>query len=70
MKYQDSQHPTVALLDPEILPDEFDHEFHHQALALQHRASSYEAFLAGSDDFDVQDQLITERYGENLACYN
>lgn len=56
-----SRHPTLQ--DPALIPDEFDDNNHHLALALEHNLSAYEIFLQGQDVFPEQEKALEERYG-------
>ena len=58
----ESEHPTLQFSG--IIPEEFDDPNHHAALAFDYFAEAYEAFFAGSDDFDDQQRKVEERYGE------
>lgn len=65
LHYMESEHPTLQFSG--IIPEEFDDPNHHAALAFDYFAEAYEAFFAGSDDFDEQRRKIEERYGGFLV---
>jgi kinetochore protein NDC80 len=54
-----------ALLDPSDVPEEFDTEDHHRALAFDYVISAYEAFLDGSDTFEEQEKMFDDRYSQS-----
>ena len=57
----DSKHPTLQ--DPAFVPDEFEDNNHHLALALEHYHIAYDVFLQGQDVFPEQEKVLEERYG-------
>ena len=56
-----------SLQDPSLVPDEFDDNNHHLALALDHNTTAYEVFLQGRDVFPEEEKLLEERYGTHLS---
>ncbi|TFY81964.1 hypothetical protein EWM64_g2047 [Hericium alpestre] len=61
LHYVESGHPTVQ--NSGDVPEEFHDPFHHQALAFDHYAESYEFFLNGEDDaLPNLDHMLEERY--------
>ncbi|KAL5529070.1 hypothetical protein ACEPAG_5044 [Sanghuangporus baumii] len=58
--YLDSSEPTLQ--DVEQIPDSFDDDNHHAALALYYYDEAYGGFLSGQDDFSEQDGYIENRY--------
>ncbi|KAH9946289.1 HEC/Ndc80p family-domain-containing protein [Epithele typhae] len=58
--YMNSQHPTLQ--NPELVPEEFDDDEHHLALAFQHKCVAYEVFLQGQDVFPEQEKILEQRY--------
>ena len=63
--YLKSNDPTLQ--NVEQIPDDFNEEHHHNALAMQYIADAYGAFLSGADDFTEQDRFLEERYGEPVV---
>ncbi|EIM90401.1 uncharacterized protein STEHIDRAFT_75157 [Stereum hirsutum FP-91666 SS1] len=61
-QYANSDEPTLQLLD--TVPEEFDDENHHRALAFEHCVNTYERFLANSDDFTQEEQELEQRYAK------
>ncbi|PIL23804.1 hypothetical protein GSI_13555 [Ganoderma sinense ZZ0214-1] len=59
-QYMTSGHPSLQ--DPTLVPDEFDDNNHHLALALDHNTTAYEVFLQGRDVFPEEEKLLEERY--------
>ena len=53
----------------EHVPENFDDENHHAALAFLYYSDAYGVFLSGADDFSEQDQYLEQRYGvsKNMA---
>lgn len=45
------------------MPDNFDDDNHHAALAFLYYSDAYGVFLSGADDFSEQDQYLEQRYG-------
>ncbi|THH04485.1 hypothetical protein EW145_g5494 [Phellinidium pouzarii] len=58
--YLDSAEPTLQ--DLEHVPENFDDENHHAALAFHYYSDAYGVFLSGADDFSEQDQYLETRY--------
>ncbi|KAI5123278.1 hypothetical protein M0805_009300 [Coniferiporia weirii] len=58
--YLDSSEPTLQ--DLEQVPENFDDENHHAALAFHYYSDAYGVFLSGADDFSEQDQYLETRY--------
>ncbi|EJD06000.1 uncharacterized protein FOMMEDRAFT_145334 [Fomitiporia mediterranea MF3/22] len=58
--YLDSADPTLQ--DVEQVPDNFDDENHHGALAFNYYGDAYGRFLSGEDNFSEQDQYLDQRY--------
>jgi kinetochore protein NDC80 len=54
-----------ALLDSADVPEEFDTEDHHRALAFDYVISTYEAFLDGADTFEEQEKKFEDRYSQS-----
>ena len=52
----DSKHPTLQ--DPAFVPDEFEDNNHHLALALDHYHIAYDVFLQGQDVFPEQEKAL------------
>ncbi|KAJ3556638.1 hypothetical protein NM688_g1916 [Phlebia brevispora] len=48
----------------EQVPEEFDDNHHHQALAFAHYVEAYEVFLRGADVYPEQERLLEERYAK------
>ena len=46
------------------MPENFEDENHHAALAFNYYSDAYGAFLSGADDFREQDQYLETRYGD------
>ena len=61
----ESEHPTLQ--DPSLVPEEFDDEHHHQALAMNHYLAAYEVFLKGQDVYPDQEKEMEDRYGAYTA---
>ena len=57
----ESCHPTLH--DASLVPDEFEDEHHHQALAMDHYVAAYEMYLFGHDLFPEQEKVLEDRYG-------
>ncbi|KAI0807228.1 HEC/Ndc80p family-domain-containing protein [Fomes fomentarius] len=64
-EYMNSRHPTLQ--DPALIPDEFDDNNYHLALALDHNLTAYEVFLQGQDVFPQQEKALEERYAKKDA---
>lgn len=47
-----------------MVPEEFDDEHNHRALAFEHCVNTYERFLANSDDYTQEEQELEQRYGK------
>ncbi|KAH8107205.1 HEC/Ndc80p family-domain-containing protein [Cristinia sonorae] len=60
LQYMESEHPTLQ--DALLVPDEFDDEHHHRALAMSHYLAAYEVFLHGQDMYPEQEKALEERY--------
>lgn len=60
--YLDSTEPTLQDIDQ--VPENFDDENHHAALAFLYYSDAYGVFLSGADDFSEQDQYLEQRYGK------
>ena len=60
----DSKHPTLQ--DPELVPDEFEDNNFHLALALQHYHIAYDVFLQGQEVFPEEEKVLEERYGTHI----
>jgi len=65
LHYLESEHPTLQ--DPDLVPEEFDDPNYHAALAFVYYSEAYEDFFAGSDNYEVHEQRLEERYGEFLV---
>lgn len=59
--YFESEDPSIQ--DTELIPDSFDHDLHHSALAFDHYMASYDAFLVGADAYPEQERIVEEKYG-------
>ena len=64
----DSKHPTLQ--DPAFVPDEFEDNNHHLALALDHYHIAYDVFLQGQDVFPEQEKVLEERYGRPVRPHS
>ncbi|THU99358.1 hypothetical protein K435DRAFT_777030 [Dendrothele bispora CBS 962.96] len=58
--YMASGHPTLQ--DPENIPEEFEDQIDHRALAFEYYERSYIVWLDGADDFVEPKRIIEERY--------
>ncbi|PPQ64676.1 hypothetical protein CVT26_002766 [Gymnopilus dilepis] len=58
--YLESEDPT--LLDPTLVPEEFDDPFDHKTLAYQYLEETYGPWLDGADDLSQMNEMIEERY--------
>ena len=61
---------SLTLLEAELVPDEFDHPMHHQALSTQYFEHAYELYMSGEVDFSVPLQAVEDRYGLSVAPKN
>ena len=61
----ESAHPSLQ--DPSLVPDEFEDEHYHQALAMDHYLAAYEIFLLGQDVYPDQEKALEDRYGEDIS---
>ena len=59
--YTESKDPTLQ--DSSIVPDEFEDNNHHQALAMDHYTLAYGMFLEGKDVFPEEEKILEARYG-------
>lgn len=66
-EYIVSGHTTLQNADN--IPDQFNHDHHHLALAYEYYSEAYEKFLEGGDDFPAQDQKLEDRYGKRSDFY-
>ncbi|EPQ58622.1 hypothetical protein GLOTRDRAFT_37261 [Gloeophyllum trabeum ATCC 11539] len=58
--YTSSGDPTLQ--DPNDVPEQFDSEDHHTALAFQYLDTTYQLYLEGMDTFPEQDKILEEYY--------
>ncbi|KAH9967890.1 HEC/Ndc80p family-domain-containing protein [Russula dissimulans] len=70
LHYLESEHATLQ--DPDLVPEEFDDPNYHAALAFVYFSEAYEDFFAGSDNYDVHEQRLEERYAKKnvRVCAN
>lgn len=60
----ESCHPTLQ--DSTLVPDDFDDEHHHQALAMEYYLGAYEVFLLGQDVYPEQDKRLEDHYCKDI----
>ena len=59
--YIESKDPTLQ--DSSLVPDEFEDNNHHHALAMDHYTLAYGMFLEGKDVFPEEEKILEARYG-------